>query len=346
MMREPKIDSDTLRFAADQPSVYDIPDVLRRAAEELDAARDLRSYARELADLLGDARDALRSRGLINPVALLRYIDAALAKNPNPVTQAPGVRRDGAHNTVDVQEAPEGVKGPQPGELTEIPADALLSCPCCGSAAAVRYVDPSEVSESNPNAGAYYIECTEPTCAITTNLRFPSMGDPLPELREVWNRRTADARVAACPHAMVRQEITNVQGLRIDTETRCMACGTLLKSTANVVNQMFTPLGEAVGFGSELPERHPVEEKLRSLLAGAYGVTYGDDGELQNSATHPLIDFRRDSVDELEAKIHERSIRAAAAAYQAHQVGAQRTMTVRLTESERPPLYLNDEEAQ
>lgn len=59
------------------------------------------------------------------------------------------------------------------------------------------------------------------------------------------------------------------------------------------------------------------ERTLRRLLAFAYsapGELYGDDGELQNSAMMPIIDFVRDSVPEIERKIHERGMRKLAAA--------------------------------
>ena len=59
------------------------------------------------------------------------------------------------------------------------------------------------------------------------------------------------------------------------------------------------------------------ERALRRLLAFAYsapGELYGDDGELQNGASLPFIDFVRDSVPEIERKIHERGMRKLAAA--------------------------------
>ena len=54
------------------------------------------------------------------------------------------------------------------------------------------------------------------------------------------------------------------------------------------------------------------ERRLRRMLAFAYsgpGELYGDDGELQNSAELPIIDFNRDSVLEIERKITERGNR-------------------------------------
>lgn len=49
------------------------------------------------------------------------------------------------------------------------------------------------------------------------------------------------------------------------------------------------------------------EKRLRRLLAVAHGLTYGDDGELQSSEPKPAIDFKRDSVDEIERKIMQRN---------------------------------------
>lgn len=52
-------------------------------------------------------------------------------------------------------------------------------------------------------------------------------------------------------------------------------------------------------------------KKLRQMLAGAYSGAdlYGDDGELQDSMALPAIDFRRDSVDEIDRKMNERALR-------------------------------------
>lgn len=53
-------------------------------------------------------------------------------------------------------------------------------------------------------------------------------------------------------------------------------------------------------------------ESLRLLLADIYSGAhlYRDDGELQDSRTHPFIDFRRDSVDAIERKIFVRAMNA------------------------------------
>jgi hypothetical protein len=55
--------------------------------------------------------------------------------------------------------------------------------------------------------------------------------------------------------------------------------------------------------------------KLRSMLGSCYAgaALYRDDGELQDSRCRPHIDFRRDTVDEIEEKMLRRA-RAALAA--------------------------------
>lgn len=50
---------------------------------------------------------------------------------------------------------------------------------------------------------------------------------------------------------------------------------------------------------------------LRELLAVTYcgfGL-YHDDGELQDNTSIPCIDFKRDTVAEIKAKMRERSLR-------------------------------------
>ena len=55
------------------------------------------------------------------------------------------------------------------------------------------------------------------------------------------------------------------------------------------------------------------ETKLRESLAFAYsgvGNLYRDDGELSDAAKLPCIDYRRDTVDEIVAKIRQRGEQA------------------------------------
>lgn len=62
------------------------------------------------------------------------------------------------------------------------------------------------------------------------------------------------------------------------------------------------PPAPSVGQPAAEPD---AEAGLRRLLAFAYAGAglYGDDGELQDGRHHPCIDFRRDSVSEIERKM-------------------------------------------
>ena len=55
------------------------------------------------------------------------------------------------------------------------------------------------------------------------------------------------------------------------------------------------------------------EKKFRVLLATTYGITYGDDGELQNTKQQPWIDFKRDFIDEIAEKMARRAVASMAA---------------------------------
>lgn len=66
---------------------------------------------------------------------------------------------------------------------------ALKPCPCCRSAAELGQL-PFE--EDSPDAGGYFIRCTNEACLIGMGLRFACGDDPRPELIAAWNRR-ADA---------------------------------------------------------------------------------------------------------------------------------------------------------
>lgn len=54
------------------------------------------------------------------------------------------------------------------------------------------------------------------------------------------------------------------------------------------------------------------ELTLRTMLAICYAgsALYRDDGELQDSRSHPFIDFKRDSVREISRKMGERALAA------------------------------------
>lgn len=58
-------------------------------------------------------------------------------------------------------------------------------CPCCGSPADFGMYGGTD----NLGGGAYYIECNDPRCGMTTPLIFPCGEDPKPRLLEIWNKR-------------------------------------------------------------------------------------------------------------------------------------------------------------
>jgi hypothetical protein len=75
----------------------------------------------------------------------------------------------------------------QPSQLTQ-DENGLLPCPCCGSKAKIDQIPHNPESL---NSGGYYIECT--VCNVTTSLMFAAMGDPLPSLKYIWNKRPSCA---------------------------------------------------------------------------------------------------------------------------------------------------------
>lgn len=58
--------------------------------------------------------------------------------------------------------------------------EGIDPCPCCGASAVVQ-------DGSNGDDGGYYIECSG--CGLSTVLMYPCGEDPLPILKEKWNRR-------------------------------------------------------------------------------------------------------------------------------------------------------------
>lgn len=82
----------------------------------------------------------------------------------------------------------------------------LKPCPCCGAAAKVDQIPHDPESE---NSGGYFIECTG--CRLSTPLMFALMDDPLPSLRDTWNRRFALPPIAQMSYlnaiSKVRHEI-------------------------------------------------------------------------------------------------------------------------------------------
>ena len=58
----------------------------------------------------------------------------------------------------------------------------ILPCANCGSKANLH-------NQTMMGDGGFYIECENPLCGMTTQLRFSVMDDVEPLLVEIWNRR-------------------------------------------------------------------------------------------------------------------------------------------------------------
>lgn len=57
-------------------------------------------------------------------------------------------------------------------------------------------------------------------------------------------------------------------------------------------------------------EGENLQLRIMCALAHAGIHLYSDDGELQDSRTHPFIDWKRDSVEEIQEKLLQRTIAA------------------------------------
>jgi hypothetical protein len=64
-------------------------------------------------------------------------------------------------------------------------AAALLPCPFCGSEASFHEID----NDEDENFGAHFVQCGEPTCSVSSMLRWGDKCDSRPLLAEAWNRR-------------------------------------------------------------------------------------------------------------------------------------------------------------
>jgi hypothetical protein len=131
-MNEPLIDADTLRFAADQPEVYDLRMVLTRAADQLDRSRQLADYAGQQHDALERARGCIKGLLARTPVRdvseTLAEIDAVLAKNPN--AEGKEVANAGFDSATTVE---AGDAHPLPrAECGHETRDHPRECPTCG----------------------------------------------------------------------------------------------------------------------------------------------------------------------------------------------------------------------
>ena len=51
-------------------------------------------------------------------------------------------------------------------------------------------------------------------------------------------------------------------------------------------------------------------QRLRRMLCACYAgrLAYMDDGEVQDNRTHPLIDFLRDTLDDIESAMQQRTL--------------------------------------
>jgi hypothetical protein len=58
----------------------------------------------------------------------------------------------------------------------------------------------------------------------------------------------------------------------------------------------------------KLERENKIFRRLLALSYSGAGNLYHDDGELQDSSSVPLIDFRRDSAEEIEDKIQQRGL--------------------------------------
>ena len=63
---------------------------------------------------------------------------------------------------------------------------------------------------------------------------------------------------------------------------------------------------------AERLERENAELRVRWAVAYAGMALYSDDGELQDGRESPFIDFKRDTLDEIDAKMLQRAARAIA----------------------------------
>lgn len=85
----------------------------------------------------------------------------------------------------------QGRSAPLPSAPSAI--EAILPCPCCGYRAELEQAPQEPFTE---NSGGYYIECKRAGCGITTRLAFAAKDDPVPGLKESWNRRSLASQSA------------------------------------------------------------------------------------------------------------------------------------------------------
>jgi len=86
----------------------------------------------------------------------------------------------------------------------------LLPCPFCGAKG--EFDDDGE--------GGWFIQCSEPTCAASSNIRYPLKEDVKPLLAEQWNRRAASptppSMGVTLPSEELRQQIRQILDDEVD----------------------------------------------------------------------------------------------------------------------------------
>lgn len=118
----------------------------------------------------------------------------------------------------------------------------------------------------------------------------------------------------------------NNPGLRAANARRIVACWNacagfyteLLENidmVGDTLKQRFEGMqAEVRRVDSEAKELRKENEQLRELLclrsASPTHLPYMDDGELQDGSAIPFIDWKRDSIDTIKAKLKDRTLRA------------------------------------
>lgn len=96
-----------------------------------------------------------------------------------------------------------------------------------------------------------------------------------------------------------------------ETPQRVGPLAPLFGVSERALNQADCDLAAKSVTKEELATLRTENRELRIMCAIAHcGLAlYHDDGELQDSREHPWIDWKRDSVADIEAKLHERAAR-------------------------------------
>jgi len=138
-------------------------------------------------------------------------------------------------------------------------------------------------------------------------------------------------KISACIQQAIRQAASDL-GCRAELARRCgIDNSTLGKYLKHRIRRISSENWEKLypHIAKYLPRNHKLHPpsllglnapasldgddlKLRRMLFYAYsdGKLYHDDGELQDNRYMPFIDFRRDPVDLIDSKMHERVVRS------------------------------------